>query len=63
MVTHFGRSEPIHADTLEEAKRKLDQIRPGSSKTLGNCLQLLDPNGEVLSYLLIDPEKEGSRWP
>jgi hypothetical protein len=62
IVTHFGRSGPLEAGTIAAARDELDDLKPVTLKDAMNCYQILDGEGRVVSYRVVNPETGRARW-
>jgi hypothetical protein len=61
VVTHFGKTGPLWAETLAEAQREVDRTHPAAKTELGNCIRILDGD-EVLTFRIYDREAGRHRW-
>jgi hypothetical protein len=62
LVTHFGRSGPLQANTVTSARDEVDGLKPVTPKDAMNCYQILDGDGRVVSYRIVNPETGRARW-
>jgi hypothetical protein len=61
VVTHFGKTGPLWAETLAEAQGEVDRTYPARKTQLGNCIRILEGD-DVLSFRIYDREAQRYRW-
>jgi hypothetical protein len=62
IVTHFGRSGQLEAGTIAGARDEVDTLKPVTPQDAINCYQILDAEGQVVSYRVVNPENGRARW-
>jgi hypothetical protein len=62
IVTHYGRRGWLASETIDQAKREVDAIKPLSVQDGINCYQIVDEAGLVVAYRIKDAETGRAHW-